>query len=223
MSTEISIQEPDIVEISISQNYVTVSPNETAIDVAVNSVDPTVVTISNDQGPQGIQGIQGASVTGPQGPSGVVDVTSPITNGGSSTSATIGILDATTSVKGAVQLTDSTSSTSTTTAATPNSVKTAYDLATGKVALSDWYLNLAQTPDLIISGTINRDANGVVTTANVTWPDTASGTYTTLSNDSTTGAVNSYSVTKGSTTYTQPTMTRNSLGAVTNRPAIVVT
>jgi hypothetical protein len=37
-----------------------------------------------------------------------------------------------TTVSGIVQLTDSTSSTSTTTAATPNSVKTAYDLANGK-------------------------------------------------------------------------------------------
>jgi hypothetical protein len=60
MSTEISIQEPDIVEISISQNYVTVSPSETAIDVVVNSVDPTVVTISNDQGPQGATGATGS-------------------------------------------------------------------------------------------------------------------------------------------------------------------
>lgn len=39
------------------------------------------------------------------------------------------IASATTSVQGAVQLTDSISSTSTTTAATPNSVKSAYDLA----------------------------------------------------------------------------------------------
>lgn len=42
----------------------------------------------------------------------------------------------TTSVAGVVQLTDSTSSTSTTTAATPNSVKTAYDLAAAAVAKS---------------------------------------------------------------------------------------
>jgi hypothetical protein len=204
MSTEISIQEPDIVEISISQNYVTVSPNETAIDVAVNSVDPTVVTISNDQGPQGIQGIQGASVTGPQGPSGVVDVTSPITNSGSAGSAIIGINQASITI------------------AESQVTNLVTDLA-NKVSLSNWYLNLAKTPELIIDLVINRDSNGVVTTANVTWPDTVTGTYTTLSNDSTTGAVNSYSVTKGSTTYTQPTMTRNSLGAVTNRPAIVVT
>ena len=43
---------------------------------------------------------------------------------------------ATTAVKGIVQLTDSTSSTSTTTAATPNSVKTAYDTAAAKPSLS---------------------------------------------------------------------------------------
>jgi hypothetical protein len=42
-----------------------------------------------------------------------------------------GIQDATTAQKGVVQLTDSVSSTSITTAATPNSVKSAYDLANG--------------------------------------------------------------------------------------------
>jgi len=44
------------------------------------------------------------------------------------------IRSATTSQTGIVQLTDSISSTSTTTAATPNSVKTAYDLAAGKIS-----------------------------------------------------------------------------------------
>ena len=58
------------------------------------------------------------------------------------------IQQGTTSIRGALQLTDSTSSTSTTSAATPNSVKTAYDLAnaalpksggtvTGAVAFND--------------------------------------------------------------------------------------
>lgn len=65
-----------------------------------------------------------------------VTASSPLTGGGTSGAITVGIQDATTSVKGAVQLTDSTSSTSTTTAATPNSVKTAYDLADGAVAKS---------------------------------------------------------------------------------------
>lgn len=45
---------------------------------------------------------------------------------------TVSIKDASTTQKGAVQLTDSTSSTSTTTAATPRAVKAAYDLASGK-------------------------------------------------------------------------------------------
>ncbi len=65
-----------------------------------------------------------------------ITVTSPITGGGTSGSVGIAIQDATTSVKGAVQLTDSTSSTSTTTAATPNSVKTSYDLAAAAVPKS---------------------------------------------------------------------------------------
>lgn len=61
--------------------------------------------------------------------------TSPISTSGS-TAITVSIADATTSVKGAVQLTDSTSSTSTTTAATPNSVKQAYDLASAAIPKS---------------------------------------------------------------------------------------
>jgi hypothetical protein len=50
--------------------------------------------------------------------------------------ADVNIRAGTTSVTGLVQLEDSTSSTSTTTAATPNAVKTAYDLANGKLAAS---------------------------------------------------------------------------------------
>lgn len=58
-----------------------------------------------------------------------ITATSPLTGGGTSGAVTVGIQSATTGQSGAVQLTDSTSSTSTTTAATPNAVKTAYDLA----------------------------------------------------------------------------------------------
>lgn len=47
-------------------------------------------------------------------------------------SGTISVNNGSTSAKGVVQLTNSTSSTSTTTAATPNSVKSAYDLANSK-------------------------------------------------------------------------------------------
>ena len=76
------------------------------------NADMDFTWIANDQG----------DITG-------VTATSPLTGGGTSGAITVGIQSASTSQSGAVQLTDSTSSTSTTTAATPNSVKTAYDLA----------------------------------------------------------------------------------------------
>ena len=50
---------------------------------------------------------------------------------------TFAVADGSTSAKGIVQLTDSTSSTSTTTAATPNSVKSAYDLANNAKTSAD--------------------------------------------------------------------------------------
>lgn len=55
--------------------------------------------------------------------------TAPISVANGTTTPAISISAASTSASGAVQLTDSVSSTSTSTAATPNSVKTAYDLA----------------------------------------------------------------------------------------------
>lgn len=59
-----------------------------------------------------------------------VNVTAPITGGGTSGAVTIGVDAATTAAAGVVQLTNSTSSTSITTAAVPANVKTAFDLAT---------------------------------------------------------------------------------------------
>lgn len=78
-----------------------------------SNTDMDFTWIANDQG----------DITG-------VTATSPLTGGGTSGAITVGIQSASTSQSGAVQLTDSTSSTSTTTAATPNSVKSAFDLAT---------------------------------------------------------------------------------------------
>ena len=83
-----------------------------------------------------------------------VGVSSPITGGGSSGSVTIGIQDGTTAQKGAVQLTDSTSSTSTTTAATPNSVKSAYDLANGAIPKT----LTTTTGDIIYASSANTPA-----------------------------------------------------------------
>jgi hypothetical protein len=82
----------------------------------------TGVTITNGDGTITI------AATGSGGTVTAVTGTSPITSTGGTT-PDISIQDATTAQKGAVQLEDSTSSTSTTTAATPNAVKSAYDLA----------------------------------------------------------------------------------------------
>jgi hypothetical protein len=85
-------------------------------------------------GVQGIQGIQG--IQGLIGDDGFVAQAEPPTNTSllwldtDQPASTLNL--GTTSSPGILQLTDSTSSTSTTTAATPNSVKTAYDLALSK-------------------------------------------------------------------------------------------
>ncbi len=65
-----------------------------------------------------------------------ITATSPLTGGGTTGDVTVGIQAASTTQSGAVQLTDSTASTSTTTAATPNSVKTSYDLAAAAIPKS---------------------------------------------------------------------------------------
>lgn len=75
------------------------------------------------------------------------------------------IQSATTSQVGIVQLTDSISSTSTTTAATPNSVKTAYDLAATKFASSGGAISgdVSITGNLTLSGNLTSiSANNIV-------------------------------------------------------------
>jgi hypothetical protein len=86
------------------------------------------------------------------------------------------------------------------------------------------YVNLAKNPDTLIAGAVTLDSNNYVTSAVVTWPDGSPGTLTITSRDST-GAVLGYNVTYGSPvtkTFTQPTITRNTAGAATNVPQIVV-
>jgi len=58
-----------------------------------------------------------------------VNVTAPITGGGSSGAVTIGVSAASTAAAGVVQLSDSTSTTSSVLASTPTATKSAYDLA----------------------------------------------------------------------------------------------
>jgi hypothetical protein len=65
-----------------------------------------------------------------------VNVTAPITGGGSSGAVTIGVSAASTSASGVVQLSDSTSTTSSVLASTPTATKAAYDLADAAIAKS---------------------------------------------------------------------------------------
>ena len=88
-----------------------------------------------------------------QGDITAVNVTAPITGGGSSGAVTIGINAATTSVVGAVQLSDSTSTTSSVLASTPTATKAAYDLA-----------NTANTA----AGTAQTTANAAIPKSTVT-------------------------------------------------------
>jgi hypothetical protein len=90
------------------------------------------------------------------------------------------IQSATTSVQGIVQLTDSISSTSTTTAATPNSVKTAYDLAATKFNSSGGTI----TGDTTVTG--NLIVNGITTTVNTTTVSTTDSLLK-LANNNTAG------------------------------------
>lgn len=80
-------------------------------------------------------------------------------------------------------------------------------------------------PSLMWSGTVTRDSNGAPTSAAVKWPDGVTGTYSGTASTSFPGAVDSYTVTRTGApvvTYTQPAVTRDPSGNITNRPAITV-
>ena len=94
--------------------------DSTSTTSSVLAATPTAVKAAYDQAELKVSGVTG---------------TAPIASSGG-TAPVISIAAASTSVVGAVQLTDSTSSTSTTTAATPNSVKSAYDLAAAAIPKS---------------------------------------------------------------------------------------
>jgi hypothetical protein len=96
-----------------------------------------------------------------------------------------------------------------------------------RMALNATYaglVQLAKNPDTLIAGAVTVDGSDQVTSAAVLWPDGTPGTLTITSRDAT-GAVTAYNITYGSPankTFTQPTITRNSNGAATNVPQIVV-
>ena len=86
-------------------------------------------------------------------------------------------------------------------------------------------LQLARDPSQLFSGSVTRDAAGAATSATVEWPDGVAGTYSGTASEAFPGAVDAYTVTRTGTpvlTFTQPAVTRNAAGQVTNRPPITV-
>ena|SRR6478735_1038126 len=85
----------------------------------------------------------------------------------------------------------------------------------------------ATDPESLIHGTVTTtNASGLITSAPVVWPDTATGTLTQTANATRPSLADSYVVThvlSGTTkTYTQSAVTRDASGNITVIPAIVV-
>lgn len=81
---------------------------------------------------------------------------------------------------------------------------------------------LAASPDLLVTGDLSdRDSNGILLSAAVLWPDGDTGTYEATQADD--DGVLAYTITKAARTFTQPPMTRDSSGAIVNRPPITET
>lgn len=83
------------------------------------------------------------------------------------------------------------------------------------------YLSWAADPSKLWTGTVTRDAGGAATAAAILWPDGTTGAYTGTPSATFAGAVDAYTLTHGSTTYTQPAVTRDANGNITNQPAII--
>jgi hypothetical protein len=83
------------------------------------------------------------------------------------------------------------------------------------------YALLARDPWALITGTVTY-TDGAPTAAAVTWPDGVTGTYAGTPSPTFPGTIDAYTITHGTTTYTQPPVTRDADGNITNQPAITV-
>ena len=93
------------------------------------------------------------------------------------------------------------------------------------IGSDNWLKVFARDYPLIISGTITRDANNVITTSGVVWPDGTTGVFTATTINTSFKCIDAYTVTYvgGTTkTITQSAVTRNANGYVTTYPAMTV-
>lgn len=91
---------------------------------------------------------------------------------------------------------------------------------------SDAFLKaFASNVEELFTGTRTLNADNVVTSSPVTWPDGVTGTFTATSVNATFKCVDAYTVTYAGTTtktVTQAAVTRNAEGEITTRPALTV-
>ena len=71
---------------------------------------------------------------------------------------------------------------------------------------------------------ITRDSEGRVTSMTASWPDSSSGAYTATDYNATHEVYDGYTITHvdSGKTVTQSAVTRNSDGAITNKPALTI-
>jgi len=91
----------------------------------------------------------------------------------------------------------------------------------GLTGAVDTYAQLARTPDVLFVGAVTL-TDGAPTSAPVLWPDGTAGVYTGTPSATFPGSIDAYTITHGTTTYTQPAVTRDTAGNITNQPAITV-
>lgn len=104
---------------------------------------------------------------------------------------------------------------------TPILAVTSINGATGAV---DTNLQAARSPEDYLTG-VRTLTDGAVTSAAFLWPDGTTGVFTGTPSVAFPGSLDSYTITYGNPvtkTYTQPTVTRDASGNITNQPAIVL-
>lgn len=71
---------------------------------------------------------------------------------------------------------------------------------------------------------VTYDADGVVTTATVKWPDTSVGVFTTTSKNTTWLGIDAFTITHitSGKTVTQAAVTRDANGSITAKPALTI-
>ena len=185
------------------------------VDLAATA-DATQVTVSNTKGTGFVLPASTISAAGAMTGAQVTKLN------GIAAGATVNATDA--------QLRDRTSHTGEQPVSTVTGLQSALD---AKAALTqtlvigsdNWLKVFAKDYEMLLSGTITRDSNNVVTTSGVVWPDGSTGVFTATTVNTTFKCVDAYTVTyvNGTTkTVTQPAVTRNANGYVITYPVATV-